>query len=100
MKRAIQQNKAILSSKMQEYDRKYTIGGPEGIFSSATTDYDGTEGHLPRKMSESDLNDPLRPITMSPNRPSDIHPMSDLRAAKKPRILSGTVKNALHKSPV
>ena len=87
---------------MQEYDRKYTIGGPEGIFSSATTDYVTEE--LPRKMSESDLNDPTRPITLSPNRPSDIHPMSELRSAKrtskKPRILSGTVKNTLIKSPV
>jgi hypothetical protein len=52
---------------MQEYDRKYTIGGPEGIFSSATTDYGPTEDQMQRKMSESDLNDPLRPITMSPN---------------------------------
>jgi hypothetical protein len=87
---------------MQEYDRKYTIGGPDGFFSSGTTDYATEE--IPRKMSESDLNDPLRPITMSPNRPSDIHPMSEMRSAKrsfkKPRILSGTVKNTLNKSPV
>jgi len=59
MKKAIQQNRAILSNKMQEYDRKYTIGGPEGVFSSGTTEY--ATDYIPRKMSESDLNEMMSP---------------------------------------
>jgi hypothetical protein len=62
-----------------EYDRKYTISGPEGVFSSATTDY--VTEDIPRRMSEEDFSRPMSPTRESYPDTKPLH--SAMKISKK-----------------
>jgi hypothetical protein len=99
-------NKAHLSSKHLEYDRKYTITAPDLEGSSMT---DLVTDVIERRISGSDMNEQLRTVNGTPGKQhnenrSDIKSASMKREAnfqssknlqaKKKRVFSGRVEDS------